>query len=269
MTATAHELDTLMTIPEACIQDFRRQGFVHLRDVLPRETLTQWRQIIADVAHRANRQTLPLEQRGTYGKAFLQTTNLWEKHPEVRPFVFSKRLADIARQLLGTAGVRLYHDQALFKEAGGGHTPWHADQYYWPLATPQTVTAWIPLVDCPLTMGPLAFSVGSHHVEAGRDLHISDDSERVIGELLEQKRLEFYEQPFDLGDVSFHYGWTFHRAGPNTSDQERTVMTMIYIDRDMTIQEPVNQHQQNDWRRWCPGTEIGGLADSQLNPILV
>jgi hypothetical protein len=24
-------------------------------------------------------------------------------------------------------GVRLYHDQALFKEAEGGITPWHAD----------------------------------------------------------------------------------------------------------------------------------------------
>ena len=63
--------------------------------------------------------------------------------------------------LLEVAGVRLYHDQALFKEAGGGHTPWHADQFYWPLATDRTVTAWVPLVDVPMEMGPLAFATGS------------------------------------------------------------------------------------------------------------
>ena len=40
---------------------------------------------------------------------------------------------EIATELMQTDGARLYHDQALFKEAGGGITPWHADQYYWPL----------------------------------------------------------------------------------------------------------------------------------------
>ena len=37
--------------------------------------------------------------------------------------------------------VRLYHDQALFKEAGGGITPWHQDQHYWPLDTDRTITS--------------------------------------------------------------------------------------------------------------------------------
>ena len=36
-------------------------------------------------------------------------------------------------RLLQTPGVRMYHDQALYKEAGGGYTPWHVDQFYWPL----------------------------------------------------------------------------------------------------------------------------------------
>ena len=58
-------------------------------------------------------------------------------------------------------GVRLYHDQALFKEAEGGITPWHADQYYWPLSTSKTITYWIPLQAIPLEMGPLEFSAGS------------------------------------------------------------------------------------------------------------
>lgn len=43
-------------------------------------------------------------------------------------------------------------------ETGGGVTPWHADQYYWPLATDRSVTVWVPLQETPLPMGPLSFA---------------------------------------------------------------------------------------------------------------
>lgn len=43
----------------------------------------------------------------------------------------------------------MYHDQALFKEPGGGPTPWHQDRFYSPLTTENTVTMWMPLVDVP------------------------------------------------------------------------------------------------------------------------
>jgi len=42
-------------------------------------------------------------------------------------------------------GVRIYHDQALNKEPGGGYTPWHCDGYYWPLQSDKILTAWVPL----------------------------------------------------------------------------------------------------------------------------
>lgn len=58
--------------------------------------------------------------------------------------------------------MRLYHDQALYKEAGGGPTPWHADQYYWPLTTDRVVTAWVPLQPVSPDMGPLAFAERTH-----------------------------------------------------------------------------------------------------------
>lgn len=45
-------------------------------------------------------------------------------------------------------GVRIYHDQALNKEPGGGYTPWHCDGYYWPLQSDKILTAWVPLQVC-------------------------------------------------------------------------------------------------------------------------
>ena len=98
-----------------------------------------------------------------------------------RAVVFGKRLAGIAAALLEVAGVRLYHDQALLKEPGGGLTPAHADQFYWPLASDRAITAWVPLQPVPADMGPIGFYAGSHKFDYGRDLPISDDSERLIG----------------------------------------------------------------------------------------
>src|SRR5690606_41805930 len=69
-------------------------------------------------------------------------------------------------------------------------------------------------------------------------------------------------EPFDLGEVSFHLGWTFHRAGANRSQQPRSVMTVIYMDRDMRLKAPENHMQQQDWEKWCAGAVPGEIIDT-------
>ncbi|MCK4755170.1 MAG: phytanoyl-CoA dioxygenase family protein, partial [Calditrichia bacterium] len=215
-----------------------------------------------------NTMDLPIEKRDTYHKAFLQITNLWKESKLVKEFVMGKRLARIAADLLGTTGVRLYHDQALYKEKGGGITPWHADQYYWPLSSEKSCTAWIPLQDTPMEMGPLAFSAKTHHFSYGRELAISDESEAELQEALKKARFEYVSEPFKLGEVSFHYGWTFHNAGPNTTDKPREVMTIIYMDENMRLKKPANENQKIDWDVWCPGVKIGEIISTELNPVI-
>ena len=75
-------------------------------------------------------------------------------------------------------------------------------------------------------------------------------------------------EPFDAGEISFHSGWVFHRAGANTTDQMRKVMTIIYMDRDMKLKQPENNNQVNDWNTWCPGATVGEVIDSPINPVL-
>lgn len=180
----------------------------------------------------------------------------------------SRRLGQIAAELMQAEGARIYHDQALFKEGGGGITPWHADQYYWPLATDKTITAWIPLQEIPLEMGPLEFSAGSHAIVEGRELAISDDSENLIAQKLRVTDFKHVIEPFDLGEVSFHSGWVFHRAGANQTDQMRKVMTVIYMDKNMILKEPENENQKKDWEVWCPGAKIGEVINTELNPVV-
>ena len=245
---------------------YAENGYVKLKHVFSRELLDHFRAIISDRVAELSAGAVPLDQRNTYSKAFLQIMNLWTKSDAIREFVFGKRLARIAAELMGTTGVRLYHDQALYKEAGGGITPWHADQYYWPVSSEKTITAWVPLQDTPLEMGPLAFCEKSHRFQVGRDLEISDDSELTLKEALKQLQME--ESSFEPGEVSFHAGWTFHRAGANSTDQPRRVMTVIYMDEDMRLAVPKNKNQVRDTERWCPGVQIGEIIASHLNPVL-
>lgn len=263
-----NELDLPYTVSPEAIEFYQQNGYVKLKHVLSQAVIDYYGTIITDLVFRLNTLIKPMEERTTYERAFLQIMNLWLENAEAKEFVFSKRLAKIATDLMGVQGVRIYHDQALYKEPSGGITPWHADQFYWPLASPNTVTVWIPLQETPMEMGPLAFAEGSQRVEIGRDLEISDESEKILADELQKQNFTVYDAPFDLGEVSYHAGWTFHRAGPNVSDRPRGVMTMIYMDKDQVIMQPRNKYQVADHAKWLNNVPVGSKPQDELNPVL-
>jgi ectoine hydroxylase-related dioxygenase (phytanoyl-CoA dioxygenase family) len=256
------------SISDEQISFYDKNRFIKLKQVLNKETVEFFANRITQKVHDLSGEKRALEERDTYGMAFLQIFNLWKEDDAIRELIFSKRIAGIATALLQTKGVRMYHDQALYKEPGGGFTPWHADQYYWPLASDKTVTAWMPLQETPLEMGPLEFSAGSHVIVEGRELAISDESEQIIRQKLRVTDFKHVVEPFELGEISFHSGWVFHRAGANNTSTMRQVMTNIYMDSEMKLAQPQNDNQVNDWNTWCPGATIGEMIDSPLNPIL-
>ena len=262
------DLDGSFRLSLEQIEYYRQNRFIKIGNVFSTGTIRHFNKVISIAVEDFASGLTPIDQRDTYGKAFIQMMNIWRHNEEIKRLVFSRRIASIAAQLMEVRGVRLYHDQALFKEPGGGITPWHADQYYWPLDSDKTVTAWIPLQSTPLEMGPLEFAAGSHIIRQGRDLQISDESENTIGERLRISDLPHIIEPFDIGEVSFHSGWVFHRAGANNTSNTRKVMTVIYMDSEMRLRKPENANQVNDRDSWCPGATIGEIIDTPLNPVL-
>ena len=109
----------------------------------------------------------------------------------------------------------------------------------------------------PLEMGPLAFAARSHHFEVEQDIEISDESEARIREMLQAQNFTHVEEPYKLGEVSVHSGWTFHRAGGNSTPQARAVMTIIYMEDGIRLIKPRNKHHQQDWEAWLPGLKSG------------
>jgi ectoine hydroxylase-related dioxygenase (phytanoyl-CoA dioxygenase family) len=262
-------LDAPYALSAGNIQQFQNDGFSRLPNVLPPEELASIEPELSRMVDKGNRlKDIPLEQRTLYDQAFIQVMNLWTRSEPVRAFAFGKRLARIAAELMGSRGVRMWHDQALYKEPSGSFTPWHVDQQYWPMSNANSVTAWIPLQPVPIEMGPLCFGRGSQRKRIGRDLEISEESERQIGTAVREAKIDEVQEPYAIGDVSFHMGWTLHRAGPNKTNETRRVFTIIYMDADMQLAAPKNPNQQNDWDSWTPSTQIGEVMDDPLNPIL-
>jgi len=252
------------------IQEYRETGHILLRGVCSKEEIAAYREVIVDATMRHNRETRPIEERDTYGKAFLQVMNLWAVDEAVKRFTLSRRFAHIAAQLMEVDRVRLYHDQALFKEPGGGHTPWHQDQFYWPLATDRTVTLWMPLVDISEVMGSMTFADGSQREgfipipdqisdasEAFFDRHVSEHGYPLSG-----------GGEMAAGDVTFHSGWTLHRAPGNVTDRVREVMTIIYYPDGTRIAEPQNEFQSADHGVWLNSIPVGEPANGPLNPVV-
>jgi ectoine hydroxylase-related dioxygenase (phytanoyl-CoA dioxygenase family) len=266
--ATLPDLSSDYAAPPGKIDDFRNNGHTLLRGVAGPGEIAVYGAAIRDAADRCNTETRSMEERDTYGKAFLQIMNLWRQDEAVRRFTLARRFGKIAADLMGVDGVRLYHDQALFKEPHGGPTPWHQDQYYWPLDTNNTVTMWMPLVDVSIEMGALAFASGS-----GRDgflghLDISDKSDQVYDELVRSRGFAYAQEAMAAGDATFHSGWTLHHAPANQTGAMREVMTVIYIADGARISAPDNPHRENDLKSWMPGLAPGDLVASDLNPLI-
>jgi ectoine hydroxylase-related dioxygenase (phytanoyl-CoA dioxygenase family) len=241
-----------------------------LRGVASRKEIAHYRPAIIEAVKKYSTESRPLEERDTYDKAFLQVPNLWAKDNTVRQFVLAKRFGKIAAELMGVDAVRIYHDQALFKEAGGGHTPWHQDKFYWPLDTEHTLTIWIPLVRVQRNMGPLQFASKSHKEGYLGDFPISDESERYFQDLLEERGLDISGNPeMNAGDASFHHGWTLHRASANISSEMREVMTIIYFADGTRVLQSDSEVHAGEIDSWLSGLRAGELvADTELNPVI-
>lgn len=260
-------LDDFKTLPAENITEFREEGHTLVKGVLSKEEIEAYRPVIVSAADRYNTERRKLEDRDTYGKAFLQIMNLWRVDEEVRRFVLGKRMAKIAADLMGVENVRIYHDQALFKEPGGGPTPWHQDQYYWPIDTHDTITMWMPLVDIDVDMGMLTFASGSFTNGSIFNYEISDESEDAFDRYVKEHQFPISRaKTMKAGDATFHRGFTIHNAPGNNSDKRREIMTVIYIADGARVTPYANKWQENDHHKWLMSKPIGELIDSELNP---
>jgi ectoine hydroxylase-related dioxygenase (phytanoyl-CoA dioxygenase family) len=221
-------LDTPYPLTDEQIAQYQRDGFIQISNVVTGEELVKLRQAVEVAVASEKTESKPGETKSPYEQIFIQKVNLWRRHPAVREFVLCKRFGDLAARLSGQP-VRLWHDQALFKEPReGAKTPWHQDAHYWPHADRRhQISIWIALKDATLDNGCMSFIPGSQHAEGGRiDLA---NPENIFDLAPEFKGVKPRTIELSAGSCTFHNGLTFHYAGPNKSDGMREAMAILYM----------------------------------------
>jgi ectoine hydroxylase-related dioxygenase (phytanoyl-CoA dioxygenase family) len=244
--------------------EFRSRGFAVVPDLLTPDELERYgRAVDAAVARRKRRDSRRLEEKSPYEQSFIQCMNLWEDSPAVLPLTFHPKVAETAARLLGVAALRLWHDQALYKEAGGRVTDAHQDQPYWPMVETDTITAWIPFDGSTLASGAMGYLPGSHALGLRKFVNIFDPARALdIMSLPELRDTPVVWIEVPRGAVAFHHGLTVHLAKPNTTGRVRRVHTMIYF-RDGSTRGKTFPHPSVD----RPGIKVGEVIASELTPI--
>jgi ectoine hydroxylase-related dioxygenase (phytanoyl-CoA dioxygenase family) len=261
-------LNSIYSLASDQIRSYQENGHILLRGVASREEVQWFRPRIKEVVERAALQKDSQKRIEDYTRLFFQVTNIWRLDDKVRDIVFSRRFARIAAELMGVKGVRLYHDQALFKPAGGKPTPWHQDQFYWPLDTPNTITMWMPMIDLTEEMGTMLFANGSHKGGPLLQQSISEEAGADFERLVKERAFPVRTYALNAGDATFHAGWTVHSAHPNMSGIMREVLTVIYYEDGARIVEPDTDFRKVDMEVFHPGQKPGEAAASPLNPLL-
>lgn len=259
--ALAAELAEPFALEVAAAEAFRADGYVKLGGVLSAGALA---------VARVEVERLAAAGSGPGRSGFLSLDSMWLESDVLRAFALSPRLGRLAADLLGSADVRLYHDNVLSKTPGTGRTPWHFDAHHFPIATRSIVTSWIPLQAVPREMGPLAFARGIETWRLADDIafdKVGDAYDRGVDAAFQAAGVEVDEGPFALGEVSFHHAYCFHAAGPNGTTAPRQVMATTYFEDGAELVDAPTM-VSGDWEKFLPGARPGERIDTPLNPVV-
>jgi len=259
-------LDDFIAISTSQRDEFRVNGHLLVRGLLSTSEAGVYRQQILDAVKRQSREKRKAPERGIYGRSFGQWVNLWRTDEGVRQLVLSRRLGKVAADLLGVANVRIYHDHALLREAGGRATYWHQDQYYWPLDTADTVTMAMPLVDQSVEMGMFVFASGSHKNGTVWDPKLSVEPDSAYKRYIRENHFPLsYAAGMRAGDATWHYGNTVHHTLANESDRRREIMTITYMADGARVTQPAHKAQVHELNTWLMGLPPGRRASAAPN----
>jgi ectoine hydroxylase-related dioxygenase (phytanoyl-CoA dioxygenase family) len=165
-----------------------------------------------------------------------QAINLWAQDSCIKRYVLDQRLGTIAKTLIGSPRVRLWHDQGLVKPAGGAESPWHQDLPFWPVANTDLTSCWLAIDDVDEQNGCLQFIPGSH-LYGAIPLHQQCVAKSVLESRCKDVPCAAVSVQLRAGSCSFHHGFVLHYAPANHTERPRRALKIIYM-RDGTRYAP-------------------------------
>lgn len=228
-------------ITQAQIDFYQDNGYVVIEDFLDSNELETWRAAVDTALEERNGQKMPgkaatiLEEDGInpdaeyFSKVFDQLINLWQTNDNVKALMLDNRIGEIAAKLAGVDGLRIWHDQALFKKPWANPTSWHLDTPFWSFTDRRALSIWVALDDATLENGCLFFIPGSHKETSFENPGIGKNMDLIFNIYPAFKTSGSVAVPMKAGSCSFHNGLTIHGAHANMTPGMRRAMTCAYM----------------------------------------
>lgn len=251
------------------IKQYRDQGFLVVENFLDAAELETWRtQTDEAVAQRLAENLALSNQRDPdayYAQVFTQCLRLGYTHDGIHELMFDERLAQVAATLAGVEGIRIWHDQALFKPPYGNPTGFHLDVPFWSFYSKDAISIWVALDDATIENGCLWYLPGTHKNARFELTSIDENLGGIFKGYPEWRRIEALPANCPAGSAVFHNGLTAHGAGANMTAHPRRAMTCAYMPDGSTF----NGQRNVLTEAYFESLTVGDLLnDSHENPLV-
>jgi ectoine hydroxylase-related dioxygenase (phytanoyl-CoA dioxygenase family) len=228
-------------LTEQEVQSYQSNGFLVKENFLTADEVAGWRKAVMKAVEERAGIKIPgkdikigdadgiNEDAEYFGKVFDQLLNLWQTNGDVKKLMFDERLGKMAAQLSKADGIRIWHDQALFKRPSANPTAWHLDIPFWSFSNHQSISIWVALDDATLENGCLFFIPGSHLDTQFEKISIGRNMDSIFDIYPQFKKVAPVAAPMKAGSCSFHSGLIIHGANANMTNAFRRAMTCAYM----------------------------------------
>lgn len=252
-----------LPIDEATVEDFARDGAVVVRGLASAEEIATVEAGIERVLAAPSERHKVASADDDTGR-FIEDFRNWQEVPEYERFIRTSKAADVAKALMRSRTVRLYHDHTLVKEPGTRQrTPWHQDQPYYNIEGTQNCSMWLPVDPVPVG-STLRFVAGSHRGPWLMPRTFLDDQARWFpeGSLadLPDVDADLERDPgghrilawaLEPGDAVFFHMLELHAAGGVEGPHRRRAFSVRFLGDDI-------RHAP---RSWATSPDFPGLAE--------
>ena len=227
----------------------RRDGYLFLPGLLPRDDVATVQRQVGEIARDAGwlRRDQPVETAIADLSGFcvdpdptyLTTLRRINRLEDYHALKHHPPLIDLLQCMLG--GPILPHPRVLMRNifpARDEYTTKAHQDFPNVQGTTEVYTAWLPLIDCPMQVGPLQIAAGSHTAGV-YDFGIAGGAGGI--EIQDPLDGRWASDDFAVGDVLLFHSMTVHKGVPNRSDKLRMSMDV----RFQLVSEPFNVDNAN------------------------
>jgi 2-oxoglutarate-dependent dioxygenase len=154
-----------------------------------------------------------------------QLCNTWKSDRVLARTVLREEAGRWGAHLAGEPGMRLLHDNLIWKPPNGKALLAHQDGAYTQfLEPPNMTTCWMALDDTARNTGTIYYARGSNawgHMAAGGQFHAPDDWLGHMREVAPDVDVELVPIEVPAGGCAFHDGRTWHGSDINRADRPR------------------------------------------------